>query len=246
MIKAIIFDLDGTLIQTEILKAESYAQAISTLTKGAVYAKQVLDKFSSYVGLSRHEVVAGLVNEFYPMLYEQFIGKSTVEIQQLVLSERLSVYQQMLQDSELLSAHFCPFNLGLLHALFNDNYSIALATMSHSKEAESVLGVMEIQQKLNLIVTRDMVINGKPNPEIYLAVNSSLKIQPHECLVIEDSVNGIKAGLNAGMHVFAVTNDITRASVHDSGLLNDEFIVDDLTGLKPRVYQFLKELNVKL
>ena len=120
-----------------------------------------------------------------------------------------------------------------------DQYIIALATMSHRKEAESVLEVMGIRPKLNLMLTRDMVSNGKPNPEIYLVVKDSLKIQPQERLVIEDAVNGIKAGLNAGMHVFAVTNDITRASVHNSGLLSNEFIVMTLAGLKRGFISFL-------
>ena len=81
--------------------------------------------------------------------------------------------------------------------------------------------------------------NGKPHPEIYLKSKDTLNVKPEECLVIEDSVNGIKAGLNAEMNVFAVTNDITRDAVHAAKLLSDDFIVDDLTGLKPRVYRFL-------
>jgi len=53
MIKVIIFDLDGTLIQTEVLKARSYARAIHILTKKAVAEEKVLAGFAKYVGLSR-------------------------------------------------------------------------------------------------------------------------------------------------------------------------------------------------
>ncbi|MBW6489957.1 MAG: HAD family phosphatase [Lentimicrobium sp.] len=239
MIKAIIFDLDGTLIQTEILKAKSYAMAINALTKGEVEVKRVMEGFGRYVGLSRHEVANGLVLEFETALSFYHKSKSTEQVQQMVLSERLSIYQSILNDSQLLSAHFCPYNLGLLNSLFNDNYLTALATMSNLPEVERVLEIMNIRQQFHLVVTRENVKNGKPDPEIYSKTKDSLKIKAEECLVIEDSVNGIKAGLNAGMHVFAVTNDITRASVHDSGLLPDEFIIDDLTELKASVYQFL-------
>jgi beta-phosphoglucomutase-like phosphatase (HAD superfamily) len=241
MIKAIIFDLDGTLIQTEILKAKSYAMAINVLTEGEVAVKRLMDGFGRYVGLSRHEVANGLVREFETVLSFYLEGKSTEHIQQMVLSERLSIYQDILNDSQLLSAHFCPYNLGLLDSLFIDNYLIALATMSSLPEVDRVLDVMNIRQQFHLVVTRENVKNGKPDPEIYSKTKDSLKVKAEECLVIEDSVNGITAGLNAGMHVFAVTNEITRASVHDSGLLPDELIIDDLTELKARVYQFLME-----
>lgn len=244
MIKAIVFDLDGTLIQTEVLKAKSYAIAISNITKGTVTVQHVLDRFSNYVGLSRFEVVSGLVQEFKTILNLCLIGEDTESLQQKVLSERLSIYKDMIDDKELLSAHFCPYNLGLLHSLRKDNYLTALATMSNSAEVNKVLEVMGIRGKLNLVITRDMVSLGKPDPEIYMKAQDILKVKAEECVVIEDSVNGIKAGLNAGMHVFAVTNDITRASVHSSGLLTNEFIVDELTELKPRVYRFLAETGI--
>ena len=74
MIKAIIFDLDGTLVQTEILKAESYAQAIQNLTNGTVSQEMVLESFGKYVGLPRAGVISGLYEEFKNVLSEHLVG----------------------------------------------------------------------------------------------------------------------------------------------------------------------------
>ncbi|MDF1576242.1 MAG: HAD family phosphatase [Bacteroidales bacterium] len=239
MIKAVIFDLDGTLIQTEVLKARSYARAIHQLTGGSVQEEKVLNGFSSYVGLSRTEVVGGLFFEFLTELAMVYPDKNPAFIQQSILSWRLEIYQEMINDAELLSGFFCPFNIGLLHELHADQYLTALATMSHLTEAERMLKAMRIKDKLSLVLTRDSVSRGKPDPEIYLKISEMLDVSPEDCLVIEDSVNGINAGLHAGMKVFAVTNDITRASVHKSGILEAQFIIDELSELKPRIYNFL-------
>jgi beta-phosphoglucomutase len=243
MIKAIIFDLDGTLIQTEILKANSYALAINVLTKDAVSVKKVLDGFTKYVGLSRTEVVIGLVEEFIQELRKKFVDDNIEAIQQRVLSKRLSLYNDMINDNKLLSKYFCPFNLGLLHAVHNDKFLTVLATMSNLTEVEKVLDVMGIREKLDFVITRDNVSKGKPDPEIYLKAKNMLHAKSNECLVIEDSVNGIKAGLNAGLKVFAVTNNITQQSVHASNLLTEEFIIDDNKELKSRVYGFIKQFT---
>jgi beta-phosphoglucomutase-like phosphatase (HAD superfamily) len=241
MIKVIIFDLDGTLIQTEVLKARSYARAIHTLTKKAVAEEKVLAGFAKFVGLSRMEVVQGLTTDFQEELKGIYQGKNQEFLQQSILSKRLEIYKNMIEETHLLSQFFCPYNLGLLQALHDDNFMIALATMSHMNEAEKMLNALKIKDKFRSVITRDSVSNGKPHPEIYLKSRDTLKVKSEECLVIEDSVNGIKAGLNADMNVFAVTNDITRDAVHASKLLSDDFIVDDLTELKPRVYQFLSD-----
>ncbi|MDT8402271.1 MAG: HAD family phosphatase [Bacteroidales bacterium] len=239
MIKAVIFDLDGTLIQTEVLKAGSYAKAIHQLTAGRVQEEKVLDGFSSYVGLSRTEVVEGLSLEFMSELALVYPGRKPGFIRQTIISKRLEIYGDMINNSELLSGFFCPFNIGLLNSLHKDHYITALATMSHMTEAERMLSIMNIRDKLSVIVTRDSVARGKPDPEIYLKVSAMLGIKPEECLVIEDSVNGIKAAVNAGMTVFAVTNDITRESVHKAEVLESQYIIDDLTELKPRIYSFI-------
>lgn len=241
MIKVIIFDLDGTLIQTEVLKARSYARAIHSLTKNAVPEEKVLAGFSKFVGLSRMEVVLGLTNDFQEELKVIYPGKTQEFLQESILSKRLEIYKNMIEETHLLSQFFCPYNLGLLHALHDDNYLIALATMSHMNEVDKMLNALKIKDKFSLVMTRDKVSNGKPHPEIYLNSKDRLNVKSEECLVIEDSVNGIKAGLNADMNVFAVTNDITRDSVHASDLLSDDFIVDDLSELKPRIYQFLSD-----
>ncbi|MGC9343564.1 MAG: HAD family hydrolase [Bacteroidales bacterium] len=239
MIKAVIFDLDGTLIQTEILKARSYAKAISEISEKTILEEKVLAGFNKYVGLSRTEVVNGLVHEFQKEFGSLYPGKNADFIQQTILSRRLAIYKQMINDSELLSGFFCPFNIGLLRKLSADGYTTALATMSHLSEAKRMLDTMEIKDLLSVIVTKDNVIKGKPDPEIYLKINAFLGIKPEECLVVEDSVNGIKAGIKAGMSVFAVTNDITRESVHKAKILDKSFIIDELNELTPRIYQFL-------
>ncbi|MFS4493506.1 HAD family hydrolase [Maribacter sp. 2308TA10-17] len=239
MIKAIIFDLDGTLIQTEVLKASSYAKAVHSITKGEITEAQVLAVFGKYVGLSRSEVVEGVYKEFLSAFQKHLLGLDSDTIQKIIIETRLSIYHKMLKDENLLSKHFCPFNLDLLHKVSNDDFHVVLATMSHLKEVERVITLMGITDKLDFILTRDDVAEGKPSPEIYLKAKTKLNLNADECLVIEDSTNGIKAGLDAGMHVFAVTNDVTRASVHSSRLLKPKYIIDNLEELNSIIYGFI-------
>ncbi|UII80298.1 HAD family phosphatase [Flagellimonas sp. CMM7] len=241
MIKAVIFDLDGTLVQTEVLKARSYAEAINILTNDAVAVQTVLDSFSKYVGLSRTEVVNGLTKEFGAQLQSDFNDNKPEVMKDRVLSKRLSLYHDMIENAKLLSQHFCPYNLGLLHKLHGDEFTLVLATMSNLREADKILKVMGIKDKFKFILTKDNVNVGKPNPEIYIKARDLLQIESNECLVIEDSVNGIKAALNAEMNVFSVTNDITRMSVHASDLLPQRKVIDNLEELESSIYGYIHE-----
>lgn len=239
MIKALIFDLDGTLIQTEVLKATSYAQAIQHLTQNTIQEKQVLDIFGKYVGLSRDKVVEGLYEEFSSELEYHLDSQDSTNVKGRIINKRLSIYDEILKDEILLSRHFCPFTLELLHQAHSKKFHIVLATMSHLPQAKRMVTILGITDKLDLILTRDDVDKGKPDPEIYLKAKNKLQLDSDECLVIEDSVNGIKAGIAAGMPVFAVTNDVTRSSVHSCNLLEDTYIVDTLEDLSSRVFGFI-------
>ena len=240
MIKAVIFDLDGTLIQTEVLKANSYAQAIHELTGGHIGMDEVLGIFNNFVGLSRQEVVAGLSKYFKNALQEHLDSELMEFIEERSIEKRLQIYRNILEDTELLSNHFCPYTLGLFHCLYQDKTTVVLATMSHLPEARKVTEAMGMFDKFDLVLTRDDVKHGKPEPDIYIKAKMTLGLESKECLVIEDSVNGIRAAQNANMPVFAVTNSITRKSVHDCDLLDPEFILDNLEDLEGKVYTFIK------
>lgn len=67
----------------------------------------------------------------------------------------------------------------------------------------------------------------KPDPEIYLLVAAQLDTLPSECLVIEDSVAGVRAARAAGMHCIAVGTPFTKETLHQAGVLEDRWIVDD-------------------
>ena len=243
MIKAVIFDLDGTLIQTEVLKAQSYALAISQLAQHEITEQTVLDCFNEYVGLSRQEVVAGLAMRFKDVLSRHLNTNDLEQIGQQLINKRLEEYRKILDDSKLLAKHFCSYTLGLFHQLLEDGFQVVLATMSHLPEAKKVTETMGIFNKFHHVFTRDDVLEGKPAPDIYNLARATLKLAPKECLVIEDSVNGIRAAQNAHMPVFAVTNSITRRAVHDCQLLEASFIVDDLTSLQTRVYHYINTVT---
>jgi beta-phosphoglucomutase-like phosphatase (HAD superfamily) len=90
-----------------------------------------------------------------------------------------------------------------------------------------VLDALELRGQFDFVATRDDVTNGKPDPEIYELVATELGSDPAECLVIEDSPAGVKAALAAGMWCVAVSTPFTLKPLHDSGLLEDRWIVDD-------------------
>lgn len=239
MIRALIFDLDGTLVQTEVLKATSYAKAAYLLTEKAVGEQTVLDAFGDFIGQSREKVLDGLTEAFKTEFQQALDTDDLVEIQQQFIDKRLEIYGNILADQKLLSAHFCTDTLGLFHAAKRKKFKLVLATMSHLLEAKRITKMMGIYHQFDVILTKDNVKHGKPDPEIYNLAKAKLGLSEKECLVIEDSVNGIKAAQAAQLPVFAVTNAVTRKSVHECQLLPTEFVLDDLSILENRVFEFI-------
>lgn len=241
MIKAIIFDLDGTLVQTEIVKAHSYAKALASISQNKVTEDEVIQNFKNYVGLSRADVAKNLVKDYWSKL--NYLSSDSVEVEDKLIEHRLEIYNTMLEDPNILPKYCCKMTMGFLHSVKKDNYLTGLATMSHCRQVEKVLGIMSIKNHFKFVITRDEIENAKPHPEIYLRMKNKFQVEPEECIVIEDSVAGIKAGLSANMNVFAVTNSITHDSVHSSKLLDKKFIIDNPAELKTRVYNFINSIR---
>jgi beta-phosphoglucomutase-like phosphatase (HAD superfamily) len=81
-----------------------------------------------------------------------------------------------------------------------------VASSSNRPIIELVLDRMGVRDRFTAVVSSEEVANGKPAPDVYLAVARELGVEPEDCVAIEDSTNGIKSALAAGMRTIAVPN----------------------------------------
>jgi beta-phosphoglucomutase len=229
MIQAMIFDLDGTLVQTERLKAISYAKAVVELCPHQVSEEQVIEAFKEVVGLSRRQVAQTLVDNFnLESKARARMAEFGVNTDwQAFIQVRLQHYEAMLADPQILLENRWQHNLALLDEARQAECKTGLATMSSCKQAQRVLTILNLTADFDFIATRDDVEHGKPDPEIYTLVASELSTPAPECLVIEDSPAGVQAALAAGMWCIAVTTPFTRAAIHDKQLLDERWVVDN-------------------
>jgi beta-phosphoglucomutase len=228
MIRAVIFDLDGTLVETEALKAISYARAAVEL-RPELNEAEIIEAFKDVVGLSREEVAVALMERFGLQAAAQarMAEFGVSEPWQAYVRVRQRIYEALLEDPELIRQQQWSHNIALLHEFRRQGYPIALATMSYREQVRRVLEVLDLSNVFDFIASRDDVAQGKGDPEIYFLAARALGVSPTECLAIEDSPAGVQAALAAGLDVIAVSTPLTRQRLHESGLLPPHLIVDD-------------------
>lgn len=237
MIRAVIFDLDGTLLETEQIKAQSYARAAIQLRPGTFSEAEAITAFEDFVGGSREEVSKGMLQRFG---LEEFARTRMMEFGasepwQVYTRLRLRIFEEIVADESVLSAAAWPHNVDLLHQVRAANCKVGLATMSYCPQVERSLRALKLETAFDFIATREDVEVPKPDPEIYLLVAKALGVAPGECMVVEDSVAGVRAGLAAGALVLAVSTPLTRRKLYESGLLDAHHIVDSPAELQEKM-----------
>ena len=235
-IHAMIFDLDGTLVKTEYLKACSYARAIEELRPHYFDEGEVIEAFKDLVGMARREVSIALLDRFeleaYAAARMAEFGVSTPW--EAFAQVRLQYYDRMLADIELIRSNVWPHNLALLAFARQACRKVGLATMSVCSQVDQILAALNLTGAFECIAGREDVKKPKPDPEIYLLVAEKLETAPENCLVIEDSSVGVQAALAAGMRCIAVTTPMTHSAIHAGKILDNQWIVDEpaqLTGI---------------
>jgi beta-phosphoglucomutase len=229
MISAVLFDLDGTLLETEELKALSHARSVAELRPDVAEADVIAAYADDLVGHSRQEVATSLMQRFEleEAARERMAEFGEDEPWRVLVRIRHGIYEALLQDSELLLEKRYPHNIELLRQMRREGYPTACATMSYRHQAERVLSVLGLEDAFDLIVTADEIRRGKPDPEIDLLVAKKMGVPPEEFLVIEDSAAGVGAAVAAGMAVVAVPTRITRKGLLASGVLEPRWVVED-------------------
>ena len=238
MIKAMLFDMDGVLVQNEKLKALSVAMAVQRLRGLPEPDPEGIEAYRDMVGASR-EVVSrhivdklGLEPDLSPLLAEY--GAS--ETWEVLGNMRRAIYDDMVADPQVVRDNQWPHTVGLLRVAKENNCRTGLATLSARAEALHFVRSLDLEGSLDVVLAREDVQNAKPDPEIYLLAAQKLEVQPQDCLVIEDSPNGVRAGVAAGMNVVAFGTPFTIASLHSAQVVEHQWIVHDPAKL-PEVVQ---------
>ena len=184
-VSAVIFDMDGLLLDSERLYLESFLSACSYFELG-----DLTDVFISGVGtnaeMGKEILIKGLNGQ---VSYEEFC----------------SIWDKFIE--KLSTENPIPLKQGaqnLLNALKNANIPMAVATSSDTALANIRLSEIGILNYFQCVIGGDQVTKSKPNPEIYLKVANYLKINPNKCLALEDSSNGVKSAVAAGMLVIQI------------------------------------------
>ncbi|WP_213974372.1 HAD family hydrolase [Tepidanaerobacter acetatoxydans] len=199
----IIFDMDGLMFDTERISALAWQK-----TGEELGFKLDPDIIAGATGLNANDALP----YFKKYLGERF---SYSEIQKV----KLAYFNKYIKENGL------PVKEGLYELIdFLEDVSIpkAVATSTHRKKAEECLSFANVKDRFDLIVCGDEVLRGKPEPDIFLKAAEELNCLPNECIVLEDSENGLKAALRAKMYPICVP-DLRRPSKEVRKLIFKEF-----------------------
>lgn len=221
MLKAIIFDFDGTILDTEVPWYEAFSDLYHKHNKHlplTLYSKIIGANTSStdYIDPYRH--LMEQVDE--PLDYQELVAFT---------HER---HQELMKDKTLQ-----PGVQELLQFAKDANYKLGLASSSSRKWVLHYLDQLGILHYFDCIKTSDDVVRSKPDPELYLEVLKALNISSEETFAIEDSPNGCLAAKKAGLVCLVIPHAITEEMVfpdHDLRLKS----LSDLS-----INQLLEQLN---
>ena len=243
MIQAIVFDLDGVVVQSEKLKAQAYAMAVQQLRGLSEPDPQAVEAYRAIVGASREVATQfvvdqlGLEPDLAPLMEKYGVSQPW----QVLTEMRAAIYNEMVADPQVLRDNQWPHTVGLLRLAKESGCLTGLATSSLRDMTLHALRALDIERSLDLVLTREDVENPKPDPEIYLLAAQKFELPPEEMLVVEDSPNGVRAAVAAGMNVIAFATPFTVKGLHESKVLDHKWILHESDKLLDMAQRVIRE-----
>ena len=206
MIKAILFDLDGLMVDSEPHSLASWAAVLAE--RGVTLDQPTID---SILGQRIDATARTLIDKYHL--------PDTVQ----VLADAKTAYQITHLAGKVKPM---PGLLELLDEIDQRGLPKAVASSGIRPYVEAVLRVNSLLERFSVIITGDQVAHGKPAPDVFLAAARALDVEPQHCLVLEDAPAGVQAAKAAGMTCIAVPDhgvaklDLSQAdhvvtSLHD-------------------------------
>jgi HAD superfamily hydrolase (TIGR01509 family) len=197
MIRGVLFDMDGVLVDSEpfICKA-----AIMMFSELGIRVSE--EEFQPFVGMGENRYIGGVADRHGLNVDIEQVKARTYEIYGIIVKGKLS---------PLPGAH------EFISKCRNKELKLALATSADRVKMEVNLKEIGLSgDSFDAIITGLDVANKKPFPDIFLLAAERMGLKPYDCLVIEDAVSGIKAGKNAGCKCLAVTSSFDATALKEA------------------------------
>ena len=190
-IKAVLFDMDGLMVDTESLSTEAFIN--SAKAQGYNMTKEETLKV---LGFTKANI--------YQFWIDYFQG-TNVDGKKLVDDH----YEYIENVLYTVGPEKMPYVEELLKYLRENNYKIAVASSSDTADIKNNLEKTKLEKYIDEIASGAEVENGKPAPDVFLLAAERLDVDPKDCLILEDSKAGVKAGKSSGAMVFMVPDMFT-------------------------------------
>lgn len=190
MIKAIIFDFDGLILDTETHEYE--------------VLNEIFKEHQSELPLEVWGKLIGTITSFNPFSYLEEQTKKTFNHDELKKLQKERFSQRIMQE------HARPGVIDYLDAAKSLGLKIGLASSSNYEWVSSHLKRLQLLDRFECIRTSDYVEHVKPDPALYVETAKCLGVNPEECIAFEDSANGALAAKRAGMKCVTVPNTVTK------------------------------------
>ena len=208
MIKAVIFDMDGVLIDAKEWHYEALNKALGLFG----YEINRYEHLVTYDGLSTKQKLDMLsIEKDLPTGLHKFINEMKQQYTMVIVNVNC---KPRFQHEYALSK------------LKDEGYKIAVASNSIKNTIEVMMHKSNLHKYLNFFMSNEDVNKPKPDPEIYIKAIDKLGLTPKECLIVEDNKNGLKAAMDSGAFVLKVDD------VNDVNYDNIKLRIEQLEGMK--------------
>ena len=199
--KTALFDFDGVVVDTEPIYDLFWNDAAKRYGLG-------IDNFA--------DIIKGTT---LPYILEKYFSGYTEEFRQMVTKESTE-YEKTMPLPPM------PGSIEFIRMLKEHGVQIGLVTSSDNAKVKRAFGLLHLDNLFDTLVTADRITQGKPDPMCYLLAAKDLNVSPEDCIVFEDSFNGLKAGMASGATVIGLATTNSREDI--APLCH--YVLDDFQG----------------